>query len=660
MTSQYGSIGSLGRCPWLRIVLALSLLVAVLSGGYCLAATDADAKKTRLIVFPADCTFGRLFIRPYAGARPKYFGKAKGTVRLPAGAWVVLRTALIIPERFATIRTLHSNDLQEIDLSDSNVTDNDLESLRALTGLNALSLGRTYISDNGLKPLSLLHNLQTLDLSASRIKGLGFRHIGLLKSLRTVELDQCSILTFAELQCPQLQRLTARNAHLSDRVLSSLPKQPQLTDLCLNNNPELDDSAFKYLRNCPALANLELADTGVTGKQIANLSGLPIVVLTLDNCPISSRSFKSIAKLDQLGDLSVSNIGLTAANLEMLAGSRIYRLNIGANELKERDLLSLTRGFSELQALDLQDNPLTDSALPILTRLICLTELKLDGTKISPKGIHEIQRQLPRCTVRHTQADAKYNDLVLQLANLYKQKKFVRAADLLTSEIAKRGTSLGALDYLICLQAAAGRYLDCLKLMSTYMTMAKQQPYNSRVTTTLREVFWCLQRAHRLKESLEVARSMVDYERMKGGQLLDRALLCLGETLLYSYNPEAVERYVEALAWQQKYHPYHYQEESWLRLGLAYSLSRLKHDDAAALQQYVAVTRLPHIGRDEQYNACAGAGILYCQFHKFDLARPLLERARRIFPISAPGDTTKPVDDAWQAVCKATKPKHKP
>src|SRR5262249_32722608 len=79
--------------------------------------------------------------------------------------------------------------LESIDLSGTDVRDNDLATLASLPSLKSLSFARTKITDSGMVHLRNLKSLYTLDVSDCDFKGAGLAH---LKELKLEKLSLAS------------------------------------------------------------------------------------------------------------------------------------------------------------------------------------------------------------------------------------------------------------------------------------------------------------------------------------------------------------------------------------------------------------------------------------------------------------------------------------
>ncbi len=75
-------------------------------------------------------------------------------------------------------------EVQQIDLTNANITDQDLQNLTSLTELTSLKLYGTKITDEGLSQLVALTNLEELDLTNTNITDSGLKVLTQITTLR--------------------------------------------------------------------------------------------------------------------------------------------------------------------------------------------------------------------------------------------------------------------------------------------------------------------------------------------------------------------------------------------------------------------------------------------------------------------------------------------
>jgi hypothetical protein len=117
----------------------------------------------RRLVFPKDRSIGILTFKDEKGEY-NVIGEAKGVVLVPARRWIKLMFSPEAARDLTPLTALRANDLCELGLNSTAVTDGQLSHVRGLTELLALGLSSTSIGNTGLAKLSTLSALQTLNL----------------------------------------------------------------------------------------------------------------------------------------------------------------------------------------------------------------------------------------------------------------------------------------------------------------------------------------------------------------------------------------------------------------------------------------------------------------------------------------------------------------
>ena len=120
-------------------------------------------------------------------------------------------------------------DLDEVSsvcLARSEIDDEDLSLLGALTNLDNLNLSATTVTNAGLTHVARLSNLTLLDLSASQVDDEGLAHLAKLTKLEVLKLD---------------------GTHVSNAGLDALAKLPALRELSVSNTA-VTDGGLEALR----------------------------------------------------------------------------------------------------------------------------------------------------------------------------------------------------------------------------------------------------------------------------------------------------------------------------------------------------------------------------------------------------------------------------
>jgi hypothetical protein len=176
------------------------------------------------------------------------------------------------------------NRVDEVDLSDTQVGDADLEMLGAFRRLYTLSLNNTQISDVGMTYLSGLTSLKVLSVNGTMITDVGVLHVSNMRNLVTVDFG----------------------------------------------GTQITDAALAHFGGCTHLNYIDLASTHITGTGFARLSEVPIYYLNLAGAPVSAPGVDEIARMESLQSLILVNTKVDATALARLVRDR-PQLEIYAN-----------------------------------------------------------------------------------------------------------------------------------------------------------------------------------------------------------------------------------------------------------------------------------------------------------------------------------------
>ncbi len=86
--------------------------------------------------------------------------------------------------------------------------------------------------------------------------------------------------------------------------------------------------------------------------------------------------------------------------IDLSAKTRASRRQRQTSQLTDQDLVDLNE-LPRLQELDLEDRPITDAALVHLRGLASLRWLNLRGTRLTPRGVSDLQNALPLCQIHY-------------------------------------------------------------------------------------------------------------------------------------------------------------------------------------------------------------------------------------------------------------------
>lgn len=154
--------------------------------------------------------------------------------------------------------------LQELRVPGSNFNDEGAAHLAKCSDLGLVSASGTNLTDKGIALLSAHQNLTDLGLNSVNITDVGMKSLGTLKHLNHLELKGDKSVTSEGLKY-------LRNC--------------AITELALNENPNIDDQALKTISKFPTLTRVFLSNTNVSLKGLEELCLNPALrEIYIDKC----------------------------------------------------------------------------------------------------------------------------------------------------------------------------------------------------------------------------------------------------------------------------------------------------------------------------------------------------------------------------------------
>lgn len=174
----------------------------------------------------------------------------------------------------------------EVDLTNSKITDTDLELLSSLSNLTVLSLaGCPNLTDAGLVHLQRLTKLQTLNLGPSKITDGGLKNLSELK---------------------QLEILNLSGTKIGDAGLAHLSSLKKISVLYLAHT-RTTSSGMKTVGAMSELQWLDLKDTDVNDDGLAHLRGLKkLRLLGLAGCEVTDAGVSQLREIKTLEEITRS------------------------------------------------------------------------------------------------------------------------------------------------------------------------------------------------------------------------------------------------------------------------------------------------------------------------------------------------------------------
>jgi len=220
-------------------------------------------------------------------------------------------------------------------------TDADLERIfeilrnaNALDGLMHLYLNGSQVTDKSVPVVSQATNLQVLDVSQTKVTGAGVDQLSelQLEQFMASDLDLTSA-AWDRFNAEKLRLLTVSGSKFSTEAFASLLDQSEIDTLAYLNvvNTEIDDQVMNSIANLLQRSRLDdagrcvyLSGTSISDKDIALLEGTTISRLYFGGTQVTDACVDSLAKINDLGELDISETNITDVSLPKL-------LHIGAD-----------------------------------------------------------------------------------------------------------------------------------------------------------------------------------------------------------------------------------------------------------------------------------------------------------------------------------------
>jgi len=406
-------------------------------------------------VFPAEQSFGRLFIRsddaPQADWIP--FGEAKGLIHLPEHHEVRLawdsgndRFATLSDttlERITSLKVLSESEdlgsaleqlgrlrnLTELDLSGIEIPSAVLDSLRLPESLNILRYRNGHVTTQWIAHAAALPHITELDLSLSELNPQAQRDLAALAGRLTalhlagVELESTFLddipaqtaLEYVDLEGAEIDGSTVRDfQERRPRVRIRPPQSPHRMLRFPDAAPSgeiwwrLPDprglAAWRYIGNAmgevsvPVQSEVRLAVLQDAHEPFRHVNEWPensLHSLSLVGRTVSAGELRAIAGLASLRRLDLSGGDLPLDALHHLASLTSIEVLAFADTALDNEVLANMGAFPALRALDLSDTVVSDISTDTLLSIASLRYLHLEGTRFTDEGVGVLRRGLP-------------------------------------------------------------------------------------------------------------------------------------------------------------------------------------------------------------------------------------------------------------------------
>ncbi len=156
-----------------------------------------------------------------------------------------------------------------VNMTETDIADEDLKSVSKLRHLTSLLLGGTAISDEGIAYLRNMGELESLHLQNTRITDAGMAHLAAIPNLTILDIsgDNITDAGMKELaRCQKLNWLLMRNTPITDAGLQALEKLPRLGRLTIFNTKTTPAGIAKLVKALAANDVKLSVDSGTLPK----------------------------------------------------------------------------------------------------------------------------------------------------------------------------------------------------------------------------------------------------------------------------------------------------------------------------------------------------------------------------------------------------------
>jgi hypothetical protein len=233
-------------------------------------------QKSIVLNFPTNVSIGTFIFLTNSGEFKQV--PARGQMIVPSNPGTKLKVNYQTGLNLSPLKAIAPDALEELDLAKLEITSEQLQNIKHLSGLKRLDLGETDVDDRALNFLSSLQNLTTLDLRSSCVTARGLPLLSTLKSLEDLNLTNNNIgdLGVAALHgLKNLHRLRLSQCRITDKGLAELASLGALISLDLERNNRVTDKGISSLAQLKHLEHLDLAHTSVSARSLQYLQQLP-------------------------------------------------------------------------------------------------------------------------------------------------------------------------------------------------------------------------------------------------------------------------------------------------------------------------------------------------------------------------------------------------
>jgi len=189
--------------------------------------------------------------------------------------------------------------------------------------VDQVNLIDTDVTDEWLQNLRMVPHIRLLYLRGTNVTGNGLRHIGGLKNLEVLDLQERPGLTAEVLaNLATLRKLTSVDmtgcAAVGDDGLAEISDLTQLRTLSLSGS-QVTDQGLRHLKDMSQTSHLWLGDTNVTDEGLKQLSHMKRMYwLDLRGTRVTDEGLKHLTSMNNLWQLVFWDTQVTEAGVKRI------------------------------------------------------------------------------------------------------------------------------------------------------------------------------------------------------------------------------------------------------------------------------------------------------------------------------------------------------
>jgi hypothetical protein len=259
-------------------------------------------------------------------------------------------------------------DLTSLDLSLTHITDQGMQEIKSLPGVEDLSLYFTeYVTDEGIAAIKDWKHLKRLNLHGTKVGDTGLEHIAGITTLESLNVG---------------------STLMTDVGLERLTSLLNLRQLTMGGN-ELGDAGLQALRQMPGLTYLDLSGRQGTDKNVWTIA-------------MSNTGLEAVLTLKKLRELRFGCVTI-GVGIEGTRFGEISLLTVTPEWLER-----MRSSLPQLERLRLQGcNRIEDGNVQTLIGMPALREVDLQGTGVTAKGAAALKAAKPGIVVYFGPWEAK-------------------------------------------------------------------------------------------------------------------------------------------------------------------------------------------------------------------------------------------------------------